>query len=641
MNNKQSGFIAYSFVGVGIMLVLLVVLNLISGLLTPLRFDWTAEKLYTLSQGTKQILGDLDTDVDIRFYATRDDKLMPVQLKNYISHVEDLLDEYAQYANGHLKITKFNPEPDSDAADSAAMDGVTGQMISIGESIYLGMAISMLDTTVAIPFLDPQRETLLEYDLTRAITQVVVEDKPVVGVMSALPVFGQQPNPMMMQMGQAQQQPAWFIIGQLQQDFEVRELPLSSDSIDSDLDLLVLIHPKDISQETQFAVDQYLLGGGKVVAFLDPLAIVDQTPSPNGNNMMGPPPSSSNLDSLLAAWGLEFDTSKVVADRSFAREISFQRGVQPQMQPCFLFVDDKGINTGDVVTSQTDQLMLPFAGGFTGTPAEGLEQTILIHSTDQSQLVDAFMARLSGEQVLKDFKAEDKEYSLGMRLTGSFKTAFPEGKPGADAEEDLDSEDPQPPADEPLKESKQGAAVLLYADADFLYDSFGVSQQNFLGARMVQLLNGNVPLVQASVEQMAGDERLITVRGRATMTRPFTRIREMQEQARDSYQAKINELEEKKREAEQKINDIQRTRQDANQGQRFVLTPEQQQELEKLRETNKQVATDLKEMRRNLRKDVDSLQNRLKWTNIAAVPALVTLFGLVSAYRKSKKTAAR
>jgi ABC-type uncharacterized transport system involved in gliding motility auxiliary subunit len=311
------------------------------------------------------------------------------------------------------------------------------------------------------------------------------------------------------------------------------------------------------------------------------------------------------------------------------------------MQPCFLFVDDKGINTGDVVTSQTDQLMLPFAGGFTGTPAEGLEQTILIHSTDQSQLVDAFMARLSGEQVLKDFKAEDKEYSLGMRLTGSFKTAFPEGKPGADAEDDLDSEDPQPPADEPLKESKQGAAVLLYADADFLYDSFGVSQQNFLGARMVQLLNGNVPLVQASVEQMAGDERLITVRGRATMTRPFTRIREMQEQARDSYQAKINELEEKKREAEQKINDIQRTRQDANQGQRFVLTPEQQQELEKLRETNKQVATDLKEMRRNLRKDVDSLQNRLKWTNIAAVPALVTLFGLVSAYRKSKKTAAR
>ena len=139
---------------------------------------------------------------------------------------------------------------------------------------------------------------------------------------------------------------------------------------------------------------------------------------------MGPPPSSSNLDSLLAAWGLEFDTSKVVADRSFAREIAFQRGAQPQMQPCFLFVDEQGINSSDVVTSQTDQLMLPFPGGFTGTPAEGLKQTVLLHSTEQSQLVDAFMARLSGEQVLKDFKPSDKEYALAMRLTGQFKTAF-------------------------------------------------------------------------------------------------------------------------------------------------------------------------------------------------------------------------
>lgn len=624
------------------MLVLLVIVNVIFGLVPLQRLDLTSERLYTLSKGTKEILSGLDTDVEIRFYATRDDRLMPAQLKNYIRHVEDLLNEYAQYANGHLKITKFNPEPDSDAADSAAMDGVTGQMVSIGESIYLGMAISMLDTTVAIPFLDPQRETLLEYDLTRAITQVVVEDKAVIGVMSALPVFGQQPNPMMMQMGQAQQQAPWFIISQLQQDFEVREVPLASETIDSDLDLLVLIHPKDISQAAQFAVDQYLLGGGKVAAFLDPLAIVDQTPSPNGNNMMGPPPSSSSLDSLLAAWGLEFDTSKVVADRAFAREIAFQRGAQPQMQPCFLFLDEQGINSEDVVTGQTDQLMLPFPGGFTGTPAEGLEKKVLLHSTGQSQLVDAFMARLSGEQVLKDFKPSEKEYDLAMRLTGQFKTAFPDGKPGAStAEEDLDSEDPQPPSPEALKKSVKDGAVLLFADADFLFDSFGVSQQNFLGARMVQLLNGNIPLVQASVEYMAGDSRLISVRGRATMNRPFTKIRQMQDVARDNYQAKINELEEKKREAEQKINDIQRTRKDANQGQRFVLTPEQQKELEKLKETNKEVAKDLKEMRRNLRKDVDSLQNRLRWANIAAVPALVTLFGLFSAYRKSKKTAAR
>jgi len=644
MNKKQTDLFLYSSVGIIVMLVMVVLINIISGHVKT-RLDLTAERLYTLSEGTKQILGELDTDVEINFYATRDDKLMPVQFKNYISHIEDLLDEYSQYSKGHLKITKFNPEPDSDAADRAAMDGVTGQMISLGESIYLGLAIKMLDKNVSIPFLDPSREKLLEYDLTRAITQVTTDDKPVLGVMSALPVFGSAPNPMMMQMGQMQQQPPWFLISQLQQDFEVRELELTADKIDSDLDLLVVIHPKDITDATQYAIDQYLMGGGKVIAFLDPLAIVDQTPSPNGNNMLGPPPSSSNMETLLSAWGYTFDTGKIAADRQFAREVSFQRGAPPQMQPGILFLDANGINTDDVVTSQIDQLLIPFAGTLSGTPAEGLEQTVLLHSSEESQMVDAFMARLSGEQILKEFKAEGKKLPLAIRLAGQFKTAFPNGKPGAEAtaEDDLDKEDDAAtPEGEQLKESADGATVVLFTDADFIYDNFGVSVQNFLGARMAQLLNGNFPLAQGTVEQMAGDARLISVRGRATMNRPFTRIRDMEIEAAKAYQARINDLEEQKREAEQKINDLQRSRQDGQaQSQRFVLTPEQQTELEKLRETNKQVTKDLKDMRRNLRKDIDSLQTRLKWINIAGMPFLVTVGGIFIALIKRKRTAAR
>jgi len=644
MNKKQTDLFLYSTVGIIVMLVMVVLINIIAGHVKT-RLDLTAERLYTLSEGTKQILGELDTDVEINFYATRDDKLMPVQFKNYISHIEDLLDEYSQYSNGHLKISKFNPEPDSDAADRAAMDGVTGQMISLGESIYLGLAIKMLDKNVSIPFLDPSREKLLEYDLTRAITQVTTDEKPVLGVMSALPVFGAAPNPMMMQMGQMQQQPPWFLISQLQQDFEVRELELTTDTIDSDLDLLIVIHPKDIKDATQYAIDQYLMGGGKVIAFLDPLAIVDQTPSPNGNNMLGPPPSSSNMEALLSAWGYTFDTGKIAADRQFAREVSFQRGAPPQMQPGILFLDPNGINTDDVVTSQIDQLLIPFPGALSGTPAEGLEQTVLLHTSEESQMVDAFMARLSGEQILKEFKAEGKEMPLAIRLTGKFKTAYPGGKPGADAtaEDDLDKEDDPDAAEaEQLKESAEGATVVLFTDADFIYDNFGVSVQNFLGSRMAQLLNGNFPLAQGAVEHMAGDARLISVRGRATMNRPFTRIRDMEIEAAKAYQARISDLEDRKREAEQKINDLQRSRQDGQaQSQRFVLTPEQQTELEKLRETNKQVTKDLKEMRRNLRKDIDSLQTRLKWINIAGMPFLVTVGGIFIALIKRKRTAAR
>jgi len=627
------------------MLVMVVLVNVISGHLKT-RIDLTSEKLYTLSEGTKQILGELDTDVEIRFYATRDEKVMPPNFKNYISHIEDILDEYSQYAGGHLSIKKFNPEPDSDAADLANLDGVTGQALSFDDRIYLGLAISMLDKTVALPFLDPTREKLLEYDLTRAITQVTVDDKPVVGVMSALPVFGQQPNPMMAQMGQAPpQQPAWFIIDQLQQDFEVRELQLTADSIDADLDLLVVIHPKDITDATQYAIDQFLLGGGQLIAFLDAMAIVDQTPSPQGNNMLGPPPSTSNMEKLLKAWGLEFETTKIAADRLFAREISFQRGAPPQIQPGILFMDPNGISSDDVITSQIDQLLIPFPGVFKGTAVDGLEQSVLLHTSKESQLVDAFMARLSGQNIMKEFKSDDKEYPLAIRLNGTFKTAFPDGKPlavDAPVEDDLDKEDSEIKPESPsLTESKDGASVVLFGDADFIYDNFSVQRQNFLGAQMVQLLNGNLPLAQNVVEQMAGDSRLISVRSRATMNRPFTRIRDMEVEAAKAYQARINELEEKKRDAEQKINDIQRTRQDAGQGQRFVMTPEQQKELENLRENNKKVTEDLKVMRRNLRKDIDSLQNRLKWINIAGMPFLITIGGIFIALVKRKRTAAR
>ncbi|MBT5927130.1 MAG: GldG family protein, partial [Verrucomicrobia bacterium] len=486
MNKKQTDLFLYSSVGVIIMLVMVVLVNVISGHLKT-RIDLTSEKLYTLSEGTKQILGELDTDVEIRFYATRDEKVMPPNFKNYISHIEDILDEYSQYAGGHLSIKKFNPEPDSDAADLANLDGVTGQALSFDDRIYLGLAISMLDKTVALPFLDPTREKLLEYDLTRAITQVTVDDKPVVGVMSALPVFGQQPNPMMAQMGQAPpQQPAWFIIDQLQQDFEVRELQLTADSIDADLDLLVVIHPKDITDATQYAIDQFLLGGGQLIAFLDAMAIVDQTPSPQGNNMLGPPPSTSNMEKLLKAWGLEFETTKIAADRLFAREISFQRGAPPQIQPGILFMDPNGISSDDVITSQIDQLLIPFPGVFKGTAVDGLEQSVLLHTSKESQLVDAFMARLSGQNIMKEFKSDDKEYPLAIRLNGTFKTAFPDGKPlavDAPVEDDLDKEDSEIKPESPsLTESKDGASVVLFGDADFIYDNFSVQRQNFLGA---------------------------------------------------------------------------------------------------------------------------------------------------------------
>ena len=638
---KKFGLFFFSTFGVAACLAIVVGLNIIASF-AKYRFDLTAEKLFTLSDGTKQILQELDTPVQIRFYATRDDKVMPPQFKTHVRLVEDLLDEFRRSSDGKIKIEKFDPQPDSDAEDSARLDGVESQALSLTERIYLGLAVSMLDETVPIPFLDPSREEHLEYEIIRAVSQVMTVEETVVGVMSSLPVFGA--NPMMVRMGQAQRQNPWVVIEQLQQLFEVRQIEMTAESIDEEVTVLIVIHPKAISETTEYALDQFLLRGGNLLVFLDSLALTD--PQPSQNNMMGPPPSTSNLPNLLKAWGLEFDSGKVVADLSFAKEISFGQGVPAQIQPAVLFVNDNGINRSNVVTAQIDQLLMPFAGAFSGEPLEGLEQTVLIQSTEQSQLVDGFMARLSGQQIARDFASDDKKLPIALRLDGKFKTAFAEGKPKteeeANAEEDIDKEEEEEETEEEsLKESKEDGAVVLFGDADFLADPFSVRVQNFLGARLISTMNGNLALAQNLVEQLAGDNRLIHVRSRASMNRPFTRIQKKQREAEEKYRSEIRALEEKRQQTQTKLNELQRNRTDVSQGQRFVLSKEQQAELEKLRKQEVETNKELKQMRRDLRREVDALETILKWLNIAFMPIFVAFIGIFIALIKRIQTAAR
>lgn len=627
MSQKRTETVVYSAVGVVAMLLIVVALNFIFSL-TNARIDLTAEKLYTLSDGTKEILKELDTEIEVRLYATQDEKIMPVPLKTYARRVEALLREYAQYANGNLVIRKLDPEPDSDAEDSARLDGIEGQPVNLGEQIYLGLAFSMLDRTAALPFLSPNREQLLEYDLTRAISQVMKAEKPVIGVMSSLPVMGMAMNPMMMRMGQQQGQQPWILISELQRDFAVKEVPMSGEAIPDDIKVLLLIHPKQATDELQYALDQFVMRGGKLIACLDSMAITDQSQQ-QPNNPMGSPPSSSNLEKLLKAWGLSFEATKVVADMTFARELSFQRGRPPELIPTFLFVGPAGINKEDISTSQLDDLWVPFPGSFSGTPAEGLTQTVLLTSTETSSLVDGFMAQLAPSQIVKEFTPGGKKLSLALRLAGKFKTAFPDGKPGGET-------NVTPAVAASLKESKDDGVVVLLGDADFANDNFAAQSLGLPG--LFTLRNGNIPMVQALVEQLAGDSRLIGARSRATMNRPFTRIREMQQVAEESYRKKIQDLENERQEVQTKISQLQAKKED---GQRFVLSTEQQAELTKFQQKLVESNKELKALRRNLNKDIDAMENRLKLLNIAGMPFLVVVVGVVSAVMKRKRTAAK
>ncbi len=633
--NKKSTQLSYLFSGAGvaIMFLLLVAIYVIAGVVKH-RFDMTADKIYTLSPGSAAILSKLDTPVEIRFYCSQRVNSMPMFLKNYAQRVEDLLSEYAKNSRGKITIKKYDPEPDSDAEDSASLDGVEGQMLNTGEKIFMGLAVSCLDAKTALPFLAPNREKQLEYDVTRAISQVITSEKPVVGIMSPLPVFGMM-NPMMMQMGGGRQEP-WFLVGELKKDYTVRQVEMTADKIDDDIKVLVLVYPRDITEKAQFAIDQFVLRGGKLLAFVDPLCYFDDRGAQN-NPMQRNLNSGASLDKLFKAWGVEFDKAKVVADLNFSTRLN-QNG-RAVAVPAVLSLNGEGVDAEDVATSQIDSMVLPFGGVFAGAPAEGLKKTVLLKTTTQSQLIEKMMAEFSGEQTSKDFVASGKEQALAIRLMGKFKTAFPDGQPKevADAKKE-DKKDEKTDASAALKESKTDGVVVLVGDCDMLFDQVCVSVQNFLGQRIAQPLNQNLDFLQNVVDQLAGDSNLIGTRSRASMTRPFTLVKKMETEANDRYRNKIKELEKVLAETQQKINEKQAKKEG---GQRFILSPEQQADIQKFRQEEARIKRELKKERKNLRQDVEALQTRLEWINIAGMPFFVMAAGLTLAVIKRKKTAAK
>ena len=615
----------FSVIGVAAMLLILVAINFIAGRVKQ-RVDLTAEHAYTLSAGTKAILAKLDTPVQIRFYASQSAEGMPVFLKTYAQQVDDLLGEYRQNSRGLIQIQKLDPEPDSDAEDSAKLEGVEPQLLSNGERVYLGLSVSLLDQKEAIPFLSPERERLLEYDISRAIARVMTPDKAVIGVLSSLPVMGTGAMMPMQQRGE----PPWVLIEELKRDFDVREIEPNATTIPDDVKVLVVIHPKGISEATQFALDQFVLRGGKLIAFLDPMAALDPQTASAG---LGSPPSKSGLDQLLKAWGVTFEDSKVLADLDFVARTGQGRA------PAVLALNEKAVNKDDIATADAGNLFVVFGGVFGGTPAPGLKETVLLHSSKDSELVDPMMAQMSGEEIAKSFKPSGIEYPLAIRLSGKFKTAFPAGKPKPPEAEPNEKKEEASAPETVLKESKQETTVVLVGDSDMIQDRVAVRQVgNPFGQRLFMPANGNLAFAENLIDQLTGDSNLIAVRSRASRERPFTVVKTMQADAEASYRSKIKELEEGLADAQRKIGQLQSGKQE---GQRFILSPQQQEELANFRKKEAEAKTQLKEVRKKLRADIDSLENRIKWLDIAGMPALVALTGLVFAIVKRRRSAAR
>jgi len=622
---KRNETLIYSAGGVIALFVILVLANFVLSAFKQ-RVDFTEGGLYTLSAGTRSIIEKVDAPVKIRFYYTQSEENVPLPLKGFARRVEDLLGAFKQAGGGKVVIEKLDPQPDSDAEDSATLEGVEAQVMQSGDRFYLGLSISYADQKLAMPALSMDREQLLEYDLARAIARATRSDKPVIGVLSPMPVFGSRGIP---QMGVPPADKQVFI-SELERDFTVRRVDPSAAMIDEDIKVLLVINPRGIGDETEYALDQYVLRGGKLIAMLDPYAYFDVPP---GAQQGG---TSSTLEKMLKSWGLALDTTKVVQD------MKFLSGAGNRQMSTVLSLNNEAFNRDDISTSKLGFTMFPIVGAITGAPTGGLKQTVLIKTSTFSQLTDSSNAITQGEASVRGFKPSGIEYPIAMRLTGKFKTAFPEGRPvakdKADAAKGQEKSAPkaaatkEPPAH--LSEGKEENSVVLIADSDFINDGAAVNIQEIFGQRIVVPANSNLSFAQALVEQFSGDPALIDLRTRAIAARPFTVIREMEAQAAQAYVGKLKELEDSLQQTQEKLQSIQKA---SAPGQGAIMTAEQQAEVESFRKKAAETRRELKLVRRDLRADSEALQFWTKVTNIALLPVLVTVFGVgFGIYRRRK-----
>lgn len=649
--NSRENRALYILVGVAMVFVLVVLVNYIASMVN-LRLDLTENKIYTLSDGTKRILDRIDTPITIRYYVTDDAGMMSPAERTYASRVEDFLSEFQKAANGMITIKKLNPEPDTDAEDSARLDGVgPGMSRETGNQVYLGLAIECVDQREVLPFLAARPETLLEYDLARAIARVHDEEKSKVVVMTSLKVAGGQMG-MMMQQQQRPEEP-WFFYTDMLKDYDVETIPTSSKEIPDGTSVLIVLHPYDITDEGQYAIDQYLLKGGKVMILVDPKLFAARFLSPPPNPRMpqpGGPAPSSNVDKLFAAWGVEFKADEVLLDMKYQTQI---RG--GEYAPTVLTLSGDALNSEDAITSYLSDIFMLMPGAFMGSPPEGIKKEALVSSSKLNQLVSTFSSDPTQPgnvaNLRENFKESGDERALIMRLSGSFPSAFPDGDPADKKEEDKkdgenDSADNKEETEEKgaqksepsLKKSEKDGVVLLFADADMLFDEFSVRKQSILGQTIVQLTNGNISLFQNAVEQMAGDPELINVRSRSSARRPFTKLNEILQKAETKYMGKVRELEDERRAAEARLNDIQANKPE---GQEAILSVEQQTEIENFQKKAVEANRELREVRKDLRREFDSLQALIKIGNTFGVAVLVILAGILLSMLRRSRTAAR
>ena len=669
--SKQVHSLKFLFSGTGLAglaVSLLVAVGLISSL-PSLRIDLTEDALYSLADGTRNIVSNLDEPIELLFFYSESASEDQPQIRSYGTRVQELLNEIVIASDGMLELSVVDPEPFSEEEDLATQYGIQPvPVVQGGPGIYFGLVAVELDpdkdpalrVSETMPLIRPDQEEYLEYEFMKLVTRVAEPDLQVVGLLTTLDIDGGF-DPMS---GQPTQQ--WMITDFIRQLYELRRVETSATEIDEDIDILMLVHPEGLSEETLYAIDQHVMRGGKTLVFLDPTA--DTLVSRSAQGSMIPAGMSSDLPGLLEAWGVEYAADKVLTDNTLALRVQLGQGSRPVAHIGMIGANRSALASDDIITRRLETINLSSAGAL--SPIEGSEIAFepLIQSSSDAMLMDASLLEdvLDPSVLFDEFVSANERYTIAARLSGVFATAFPEGWPlaadEADSEAGEGSEDASTEPDEAEADSEAdsetGAAelsavdpleghvaqtegpsnILIFADTDVLSDRLWVQISQFFGQRIPQPFANNGDFVINALDNMSGGADLVSIRSRGRYSRPFDRVVKMQRAADDRLRTEEAALLERLEATEAQIAELNL---DENGEPLLQLSPEAQAEVDRFNEDLLETRRSLRDVQFQLTSDIEALGANLKWLNTLAVPMLLTLLALfVSFLRAQRRRAA-
>ncbi len=624
---------------IALSVVLFFAINIVSDVwFSAARLDLTQGSLYSVSEGTKNTLRSAPEPVTLRFFFSEKLSVKYAAIRAYGARVRDLLRQYESLSGGKVKLEIIDPEPLTEQEDLAVAQGVTGAPTPNGEKIYFGLVgTNQISGREVIPFFLEDREKYLEFDITNLIYKLIREKKPTIGIVSNLPFDTGAGGMMAAMQGRSR---SFMIYEQIRESYDVQFLEQDFDRIPDNIDVVMIAHPKALNDKTQYAIDQFIMRGGRALVFLDPWSEISQlSMDPSGAPLEGATETSArSIDKLLQSWGVTIDGAHVIGVRDRAQRVSFGGDVADYVAWAAFTPAD--MDRKDLVTGELTDLNLGTFGAISTLKGATTTVAPLLQTTDDTMEID--LAKIKGspnpDELLRDFARSGVRYTIAARIQGPIKSAFA-APPPVTPPLDGSVAKPLPPQ---LKETKGPANIILVADSDLFNDSFWVTVQELEGQRAAVPVADNHVFVLNAIENLSGSSDLISLRSRGTSNRPFTVVNNIRRRAEANFLREEQALQQKLTATQTRLAELEGRRGSAGKPGTHpgeVLTPEQEAEIEKFRTELADTRSALRNVQHKLRRDIDRLGTWLAAINTLLVPLMLAGSALVLAFLRRRNKA--